>query len=59
MFTENSPPRAFVIGANSSAGPGMVVTQARCTPPGAQIVSVNNGSVPVRSAWFIQSNDHW
>ena len=46
-LTENRPPNAAVTGSNSSAGPGSVVTHARWTPLGAQIVFVNNGSEPV------------
>src|SRR4051812_7171577 len=56
-FTVNRPPNAAVIGSNSSAGPGRVVTQARCTPLGAQTLSVNSGSTPLVSAWCIQLND--
>src|SRR3954468_14011230 len=57
-LTENSPPNAAVMGSNNSAGPGNVVTQARWTPLGAQILSVNSGSTPVVTAWCIQLNDH-
>src|SRR5262245_7899701 len=57
-LTENQPPKAAVIGSKSRAGPGMVVTHARWTPLGAQIVSVNSGSAPVLIARCIQLNDH-
>src|SRR6266487_4250081 len=58
-FNDTSVPNARVMGAITSAGPGLIVTQVRSTPCGANTRSLNSRLCPWARAHGVHPNAHW
>src|SRR5438132_8077466 len=58
-FKDTSVPNVRVMGAITSAGPGLIVTQVRSTPCGANTRSVKSRPCPWAIAHGVHPKAHW